>query len=603
VLSFLKCLFFSLGLGVVSFFAIAEDSSEPLQGVAIYGDVKYPKDFKHFDYVNPQSPKGGILRREAAGTFDSFNPFVIKGQAAVGIQELVYASLTAHSYDEPGSCYGYLAESIEISPDRTWIIFNLRSEATFHDGTPIRAEDVLYSFNMLITKGVPFYKGYYKAVRKIEALNDLKVKFTLDSSASRELAVILGQFPVFSKSFTEKHGFEKSDLSPPLGSGPYKIGDFKAGKYLTYDRIKNWWGEKIPVNRGRYNFDHMRFDYFRDPNIAFEAFKSHSFDFHIENVAKNWATGYDFPAFKEGKVFREETIDREPAPMQGFLYNTRRPLFQDRKVREALAYALDFEWMNQHLFHNAYRRTQSYFQRSDLASSGLPQGEELKILESYRDQLPPEVFSNPFVLPSTNKPSSLRLNLEKAKQILKEAGWQVQKNILVNVKTGKPFVFEILLGQPSLERIIQGLINNLKRLGIEARVRTVDSAQYLQRVENYDFDMISAVIPQSSTPGNEQREFWLSSQVNIVGGFNWAGVKSPVVDQLVNLVIDAPDRESLNQRVHALDRVLLWGYYVIPGWHSIGTRVAYWLPLKHPATLPSYGIDLMCWWMDRETTS
>lgn len=576
---------------------------EPVHGLAIYGDLKYAKDFQHFDYVNPQAPKGGILRMESAGTFDSFNPFVIKGQAAEGIQTLGYATLTARSSDESGSCYGYLAESIEVAPDRSWVVFSLRSDATFHDGTPIRADDVVYSFNMLIQKGMPFYKGYYKTVKKAEKLGERKVRFILESGASRELPSILGEFPVFSKSFMTRQGFEKSDLSPPLGSGPYKVGVFQAGRFVTYERIKNWWGEKIPVNVGRYNFDQIRYDYFRDRNVAFEAFKSHVFDLHIETAAKNWVTGYDFRAYKEGKVVKEETTDRHPSAMQGVVYNTRRPLFQDRKVRQALTHAFDFEWLNKYLFYNAYRRTKSFFDRSELASSGLPQGDELKLLASYKDQLPAEVLTEPFTLPSMETSSSLRKNLEKAQKMLAEAGWRVRDNRLIHTKTGAPFIFEILLRQPDFERVLQGFVTHLKRLGVEARLRTVDSSQYTQRVENYDFDMIVGVIPQSSTPGNEQREFWLSSQANVPGGLNLAGVSDPVIDQLVELVINAPDKKELLTRVHALDRVLLWGYYLIPTWHSAGTRIAYWRPLRHPDVFPPYGLDLMCWWTDAPSSS
>jgi microcin C transport system substrate-binding protein len=596
-----KFFIFSLNFFFFSSLIFGQAQPESVHGLAIYGEVKYPKNFKNFDYANPRAPKGGMLRMQALGTYDSFNPFIIKGQAAVGIAGLVYATLTVSSQDEPSSCYGYLAESIILSPDRTWVIFNLRSNATFHDRTAIRADDVIYSFNLLITKGSPFYKSYYKNVKKVEKVNELAVKFTLGKDYNRELPVILGQFPIFSKAFIQKYGFDRSDLVVPLGSGPYKIADFKAGHYISYERIKNWWGEKLPVNLGRYNFDRIRYDYFRDMNIAFEAFKSHTFDLYIEAVAKNWATGYNFPAFKEGKVIKKEIPDRYPAFMQGFLYNTRRSLFQDRRVRQALAYAFDFEWANKYLFYSSYKRTKSYFDRSELASNGLPQGEELEILTSYHDYLPKEIFTQPFSPPSTEAPSSLRENLSKAKVMLEEAGWRIRNNQLVNLKTGKPFIFEILITQASLERVLQGFVNNLKRLGIKAHLRTVESSQYTERVSNYDFDMISSVISQSTTPGNEQREFWLSSNAEIPGGMNLAGVKNPVIDAMVNLVISAPDKESLIMRVHALDRALLWEYYVIPGWHSAGTRLAYWLPLAHPAVMPTYGMDLMCWWIGEST--
>ena len=557
-------------------------SPQAVHGLAIMGDLKYGPDFKNYAYVNPEAPKGGILRRGITGTFDSFNPYAIKGQAPTNIALVIYGSLLVRSMDEPNSFYGYIAESVEVGPDQSWVIFNLRPNVTFHDGSPLRADDVIYSFNILRKEGLPFFQTYYKAVEKVEKLN--------------ELPTILGDFPIFSKAYMEKKDFNKTTLDLPLGSGPYKVKSFEVGRTLTYERVKNWWGENLAINKGRYNFDEIREDFYRDSNVAFEAFKSHAYDFYVENSAKNWVVGYDFPAFKEGKVTKEIISDLNPEVSMNFFYNTRRPLFQDPRVRRALAYAFDFEWTNAHILYNLYQRANSFFARSELACAGLPEGEELKILSSFKDQLPPELFTQPYLAPSTTPPSSLRTNLEKAKKLLQEAGWTIVNNRLT--KQGQPFTFEILSPGSNLDNIFQGFVNNLKRMGIETRLRSVDSAQFFQRVEKYDYDMIRAGIPQSSSPGNEQREFWSSAAVEKPGGFNYAGIKNPVIDQLVELLIASPDRKNLITRTHALDRVLLWNDYVILGWYRAGTLVAYWKTLKKPSINSSYGLDLMSWWFE-----
>ncbi len=579
------------------------ESPKTVHGLAIMGDLKYKADFKNFEYVNPDAPKGGTLRLEAFGVFDSLNPFVIKGQPASGIVLYVYAGLLHPAGDEPSSSYGYVAESVEMDPDHNWVIFNLRKEATFHDGSSIKADDVIYSFNILRKEGVPLYQNYYKDVQKVEKLDDYRVKFTFATATNRELAAILGQFPIFSKTYMEKKNFNKTGLDMPLGSGPYKVKSYKIGRSITYERVKGWWGENLPINKGRYNFDELIYDYYRDTEVAFEAFKSHAFDVRLENSVKNWATSYDFPAFKKGEVVKETLLDQNPEPMQGLFYNTRRPVFQDIKVREALGYAFDFEWANAHLFYNLYERAYSFFNKSDLACSGIPEGEELALLMPFKDQLPADLFTQPFKAPTTTAPSGVRKNLEKAKDLLKAAGWKIQDNRLIHATTGKPFTFEILLIQPTMERVLQGFVNNLKRIGIEARLRVVDSAQYMQRLDTHDYDAVMMTISQSLTPGNEQREFWSSASADVSGGYNFAGIKNSVIDQLIEKLINSSDRTQMLARTHALDRVLLWHHYVLPGWYRVGTNVAYWKPLQRPKSEVLSGLDLMTWWWDKPEKS
>ena len=591
----------SLGIFLISLFlsfSFAETSPPaplPIHGLAIMGDLKYKADFKNFDYVNPNAPKGGTLRRAEIGSYDSFNPYAIKGQADIGVT-MVYGSLLSRSGDEPASHYGYVAESIEVPDDRSWVIFNLRPNATFHDGSPVTADDVIYSFNILLKEGIPLFRTYYQQVDKVEKLNDRRIKFSFKTNGSRELPIILGDFPIFSKAHMANKDFNKIGLDLPLGCGPYKVKSFKVGQTVTYERIKNWWGENLPIHKGRFNFDEIRNDYYRDMNVAFQAFKAHNLDFRIESSAKNWSVGYNFPAFKEGKLIKEIIPDQNPEPTNGLFYNLRRPLFQDPRVRRAISYAFDFEWINAHLFYNRYQRSDSFFARSDLACRGVPEGEELTILQPFKDQLPPHLFTEAYIPPSTTAPSSLRSNLEKAKKLLQDAGWTIVNNKLM--KNGQPFTFEILLSQPDLERVLQSFVTNLKRIGIDVRLRSVDSSQYSLRRERYDYDMIMAILPQSPSPGNEQREFWSSAAADAIGGFNFSGIKNPVVDQLIELLIAAPDRKSLLAHVHALDRVLLWHDYIIQGWYSAGTPVAYWKNLKKPSASPTYGLDLMSWWFD-----
>jgi microcin C transport system substrate-binding protein len=561
----------------------------------MHGEPKYGPDFKHFDYVNPDAPKGGQITRAPVGSFDSFNGFIVKGDAGVSSS---IETLTIGSSDEAFTQYGLIAESIEIPDDRSWVAFTLRPEARWHDGKPITVDDVIFSFNVLTTKGVPLYKLYYHNVAKVEAVGERKVKFTFSGGNNRELPLIIGQLPVLPKHYWEGREFDKPTLEPPLGSGPYKVESFEAGRSITLRRVADYWGEDLPVNVGQSNWDVVRYEYYRDPTVAFEAFKSGRVDLRVEMSSRQWATGYDVPAVKDGRIVMEKIPDETPQNMQGYIYNLRRDIFKDARVREALAYAYDFEWMNKTLSDGQLVRTRSYWQGSELAATGLPTGAELEILEKYRGRIPEEVFTTEYQPPKTDGSGNNRANLRKAAELLKSAGWEIKGGKLTNATSGKIMAFEILLADPQAERSTQPFIQNLQRLGVVAQMRTVDSAQYQNLVNDFDFDMIIAVFPQSLSPGNEQREFWGSAAASQPGSSNLIGIKDPVIDELIDLVIAAADRESLVARTHALDRVLQWGFYVIPQFNVPFYRVAYWNKFSHPAVPPKYALGLETWWVD-----
>lgn len=566
-------------------------------GNSLHGDLKYPTGFTHFDYVNPQAPKGGKLRLATTGTYDSLNPFILKGTSASGIG-LMFDSLTVSSSDEAGSAYGQIAESIETPDDNSWVIYTLRKEARWHDGTPITADDVVFSFETVMKKGHPFYRNYLKSIAKAERVDERKVKFTFSGDLNRELPHIAGQVPVISKAYYSKVDFEKTTLVPPLGSGPYKIVDIDPGRSITYERVKDYWGRDVPVAKGQYNFDTIRYDYYRDQTVELEAFKSGEFDFRQENTSKVWATGYDVPAVNNGLIKKELIRHQSPTGMQALVFNTRRPQFVDPKVRQALTYTFDFAWANKNLFYGQYTRTKSYFSNSELASSGLPGPAELKFLEPHRANVPPEVFTTEYQPPETDGSGNIRKNLRAAKKLLVAAGWTVKAGKLVNAKTGKAFKMEVLLISPAFERIMLPMVKNLKRLGIEAKVRTVDSAQYVNRLNDFDFDAIVSTFSQSLSPGNEQRDFWASYNAETKGSRNFIGVKDPVVDDLIEKIIAAPDRQTLIAATRALDRVLLWSHYVVPQWHIQSFRVAYWNRFGRPAKTPKYDLGFFSWWID-----
>ncbi|MEN8129467.1 MAG: extracellular solute-binding protein [Pseudomonadota bacterium] len=565
--------------------------------LAMHGEPKYDPGFKHFDYVEPRALKGGEVLLAEIGTFDNLNPFILKGMAAAGLSGL-FDTLTFHSDDEAFSEYGLLAETIEIPEDRSWVAYTLRAQARFQDGSPVTVEDVIFTLNALKTKGHPFYRAYYADVIKAEKVGERKVKFSFSGGHNRELPLIVGQLPVLSKAYWQNRDFAKTTLQAPLGSGPYKVTSIDPGRSITYRRDPNYWATDLPVNVGRNNFDVIRYDYYRDSTVALEAFKAGEYDFRQENVAKNWATAYDNPALKQGLIKKENIRHQQPTGMQGFVFNTRQAIFKDRRVRQAIGYAFDFEWTNKNLFYGAYTRTKSYYSNSELASKDQPSAAELGILKPYRDRIPEEVFTKVYQPPATDGSGNLRANLRQALRLLKQAGWQIKEGRLVHRETGKPLRFELLLVSPSFERVALPFKRNLKRIGIGMSVRTVDSAQYERRVEDFDFDMVVITLGQSLSPGNEQRDFWNSSKADVPGSRNLAGIKAPVVDELVERLIAAPDRQGLITLTKALDRVLLWNHYVIPHWHLRQFRVAYWDKFARPEKSPKYALGFNNWWID-----
>ena len=575
-------------------------SPSPVHAIAMHGEPKYGPDFQHFDYVNPDAPKGGSLRTASRGTYDSFNPFIPKGNA---VSTRSIETLLVSSADEAFTEYGLIAESMEVPDDRSWVIFNINSKARWHDGVPITADDVVWSFETLLTQGRENYRTYYGSVDKVEKLAERRVKFRFKEQENRELPLIVGQLPILPKHYWETREFGSTTLEPPLGSGPYRIKDFEPGRYVVYERVADYWGADLPVNRGQNNFDTQRVDFFLDDTAIRLALKSQDVDFRFENQAKAWASDYDVPAVEKGHLIKQSVRHQLPTGMQAFVMNSRRPIFADLRVRKALGYAFDFEWTNKQLFYSQYTRTESYFSNSELAATGKPQGEELEILERYRDQLPAEVFGEPIRPPKSDGSGHIRKNLRTALKLLAEAGWTVQDLKLVNEQTGEQMKFEILLVSQAFERIVLPFTSNLSRLGIEAKVRLVDQTQYVNRVRTFDFDMIVSGWGQSESPGNEQRSFWGSYSADTPSGRNLVGIKSPVIDELIELVVQASDRESLVARTRVLDRVLLAGYYVIPNWHIQSDRILYWDKFSRPDMPVKAGVVLSRWWYDEAKAS
>ncbi len=569
-------------------------------GMAMHGDLKYGAGFSHFDYADPDALKGGTVRLSAIGTFDNLNPYILKGVGAAGLGN-VFETLMKSSDDEAFSQYGLIAESVDLPQDRSWVVFTLRREARFHDNSPITAGDVVFSFNMLMEKGHPFYRSYYGSVDKVEALDDHRVKFSFVPGDNRELPLIIGNgLPILSEAYWRERDFGKTTLKAPLASGPYRVEAVDAGRSITYRRVANYWGANLAVNAGRANFDVLRYDYYRDQTVALEAFKAGAYDFRLENTSKVWATGYNFPALKRGLVIKEAIAHQQPTGMQAFAFNTRRAIFRDPQAREALGLAFDFEWTNRNLFYGAYTRSHSYFSNSELASSGLPAGEELILLEKFKDSIPRQVFGEEYTPPSTSGDGGIRGNLRKARHLLEEAGWVLKDNQLVHGESGEVMAFEILLVNPQFERIAAGYRKNLERLGVAAKLRTVDTSQHEKRIEDFDFDVVVAGFGQSLSPGNEQRDYWSSQAAETPGSRNIIGIQDPVVDELIEAVIAAPNRESLVMRTRALDRVLLWGHYLVPHWHIRSFRVAYWNMFSRPQVTPKYALGFDFWWVDPE---
>ena len=568
----------------------------PQHALTLYDEPpKYPANFKHVEYVNPDAPKGGTFRKATFGSFDSLNPFINKGVAVEDI-DLTYDTLARQTLDEPFTAYGVIAEKIEKAPDNSWVRFYLRPEAKFNDGHPIRAEDVVFTFDTLMKNGSPLFKGYYSDVESAIAENPLQVKFTFKHNKNRELPLILGQLPVLPKHWWQTRDFGKGNLEIPVGSGPYTITEIKPGRSIRYERNKNYWGKDLPINKGLYNFDAITVDYFRDNSVAFEALKAGQFDYWFEISAKNWAGAYNIPAVNDGRLIKEEIRNANPTGMQGFVFNLRRPMFQDVRVREALSLLFDFEWTNKQLFNGAYNRTSSYFDNSEMAAKAAPTEEELAILKPLRGQIPDAVFTDIFKPSTTDGSGMIREQQRRAYKLLQEAGWRVVDDKMVDAQ-GKPVTIEFLLAQTEFERILLPFKRNLSELGIDLQIRRVDVSQYLNRLRSRDFDMIVGSFPQSNSPGSEQREYWESQSADKPGSRNFMGLKDPAIDQLTEGLINAESRQSLINHARALDRVLQWGFYVIPNWHIKTWRVAYSNNIAHPAVTPLYDIGLNTWWM------
>lgn len=572
---------------------------KPSHGMAMHGDPDYPADFTHFAYVNPEAPKGGLLKLHALGGFDTLNPFTLKGMSAAGLG-LVYDTLMTPAQDEAFTAYGLVAKTITVPEDRAWVRFELRPEAKWHDGQPITPEDVVFSLQVLREQGDPFYRSYYAGVTKAEKTGPHAVTFTFAEAGNRELPLIVGQMPVLPKHYWQGRDFAATTLEPPLGSGPYKVSGFETGRTISYQRVKDYWGKDLPVNTGRYNWDAIRYDYYRDTTVALEAFKSGAFDMITEYEAKKWATAYDFPAARDGRVIRAEIPKHTPSGMQGYAYNVRRPVFADPKVRQALAYAFDFEWTNAALFHGAYARINSYFDNSELAADSLPSPAELKLLEPFRKDLPPEVFTQVYRAPETQGPDGIRANLRTALALLRAAGYDLKNGVMTNA-AGQQLRFEIMINAAqgaAFERITLPFIQNLKKIGVEASLRSVDVNQYQNRVQQFDFDMMVGSFAQSLSPGNEQEGFFGSEAADRPGSRNVVGVKSAAVDAMIRHIVLAEDRDALIAATRALDRILLWGHYVIPQWYLPYDRLAYWNRFGTPEVFTLHGADTSAWWID-----
>lgn len=572
------------------------ENVEKTHALSLLGEPKYPPGFDHLSFVNPDAPKGGTLRLSAFGGFDSLNPYIPKGNAASAAAQAIETLMDTH-LGEPSAEYGLIAETVEVPEDDSWVIFNLREEARFHDGSPITAEDVVFSFERLQEEGEPFYRYYYRNVVSHEILGPRRVKFTFSSAGNRELPQIMGQLPVMSKAWWSTREFGATTLEAPMGSGPYRVSEVEPNRRVVLERVRDYWGRDLGLSKGRYNFDRIQYEYFADRTALLEAFKANVYDFRSENSSKDWATGYDFPARKDGRVKLELVPHNRPTGMQGFIYNMRRPLFQDQALRQALAHAFDFEWANQNLFFGQYTRTQSFYSNTELASVGLPSPEELKLLEPLRGQIPDAVFTEAYEAPSTDGKGGLRNNLRQANRILKQAGYVIRDGKLIDPATDAPVTFEVLLVDPGFERIVLPFTQNLARLGVDATVRVIDTAQYQNRLRAFEFDMIVGSLPQSASPGNEQRDFFGSAAADREGSRNLMGLKSEAVDKLIEHVIFADSREALITATRALDRVLLHSHLVIPQWHISASRIAYWDKFGRPDTNPSYGVDIFAWWV------
>ncbi|MGB5445535.1 MAG: extracellular solute-binding protein [Psychromonas sp.] len=559
----------------------------------MYGDLKYAPNFTHFQYVNANAPKGGIFKQAAIGSFDSLNPFIVKGNAAGGIN-MIYDTLLAQSLDEPFTAYGLIAEKVKVASDFASVSFIINKNARFHDGQSVHARDVKFSFELLVEKGAPHYRSYYSGVKEVVVDNDQQVTFYFKEVGNRELPLIIGQIPILPAHFWADKDFATASLTIPLGSGPYKVGSFDAGKRITYTRVKDYWAKDLPVRKGQDNFDSMIFDYYRDDSVAFEAFKSGAFDYRLESSSKRWATGYVGDNFASGNIITSKIADKNPQGMQGFWFNLRKDKFKNPHVREAISLLFDFEWANKTLFYGAYSRIDSFYSGSELATQSAISLAERDILQPYADQLPSSVFA-PIELPKSNADGNIREQLRKAVKLLELAGYQL-KDSKMQDKNGQQLSFEFLLYSKDFERVVHPFRRNLQRIGIKTSIRLVDVSQFVNRLNNFDFDLVSLRKGQSISPGNEQSGHWGCDSVMEPGTSNWAGICLPVIDALVNKLIMAETREQLLQTTKALDRVLLTQHFVIPQWYLPAYRIAYWNKFSHPQVAPAYDLGLSTWW-------
>jgi microcin C transport system substrate-binding protein len=578
-------------------------------GLSLFGQLKYPEGFKNFDYVNPSAPQGGTVRQVAFGTFDNFNTVVagVKGNIAAGT-ELFRETLMTPALDEVSTEYGLLAEAVSHPDDHSSVTYRLNAKARWHDGKPVTADDVIYSFDVY-KKNSPFYGAYYRHVTKVETTGAREITFTFDGPGNRELPQIVGQLPVLPKHWWEgadqngkKRDVTQTTLELPLGSGPYRLKEFAPGRSLVYAKVDDYWGKDLNVVVGTRNFQTIRYEYFRDSTVTLEAFKGDQVDWRTENSAKNWATSYDFPAVRDKRVVLEEFPVRNVGSMQAFAFNVRRDKFKDPRVRRAFNFAFDFEEMNKQVFFGQYKRISSYFEGTELASSGVPEGKELEILETVRDKVPTDLFTRPYTNPVGGNQQANRNNLRDALALFREAGYEIQNTKLVNTKTGVQFTVEFLVDDPQTERFVLFYKPSLDRLGMTVSVRVVDSAQYENRLRQWDFDIIVASWGQSLSPGNEQRDFWSSPAADRPGSRNLVGIKNSAVDAMIERVIFSKDRDDLVASTKALDRVLLWNFYVVPQWTYGKQRTARWDRFGHPENMPKYGAAAFptVWWWDAE---
>ncbi len=588
-------------LGLLLFAAPAE--AEPRHGMSTFGDLKYGSDFTQFDYVNVNAPVGGTVRLRDLGSFDNLNPFILKGIRLRGMGAvamfLPFESLMTGTADEPDSLYGLIAESVDVGPGKAWVTFKLRPEARWHDGSPITVDDVIYSFNILKEQGRPSYRIQYADIASVEAVGADSVTFTFtEDSIKRDLPAVAAGMPILSKDYYETVEFDKTTFDPPMGSGPYRIKSADPGRSIVYERVREYWGWHLPVNRGRYNFGEIRFDFYRDRTVAFEAFKAGDYDFREEFTSKTWATGYDFPAVADGRVIKVRIPDQSPANRQWFVLNTRLAKLSDPRVRQAVGLTFDFEWTNENLFYGIYDRLNSIYQNTPMAAQSPPNEAEIALLEPHRDNLPAGLFEGVMTQLATDGSGNIRESLRTATRLLEDAGWTVEDGELRN-QAGERLELEFLLISPSFERIIAPMVTNLERLGIAARIRIVDSAQYANRLQSFDFDITTIAFGTPMTPGIGERNFWGSAAAAAEGSINYGGIADPVIDDLLEHLAAATDRTSLTVAARAIDRVLMWNHYLIPQWFRSDHTVAYWAIFGRPDNPPPFALGFLdTWWID-----